>query len=210
MNSLLKCDQWERCSTRLLSTGQLAIFIKRTVPHIGSQHFFPDWIWQSGKKSWIQKFPFDKKPKLRTKSTQCTTLELPESDTNKHFFIHSCWRRLDASSCPPMHVNTLLVCDYTNVTLKRPSNDASDRRRVKSCWEAMPDLLYAQRSRWIIGRQNQRYDRSHALKRWPHASTCNPKTPWPQPIYAKHDKNKKYGRRKKVGTAMLTANNTRT
>ena len=42
------------------------------------------------------------------------------------------------------------------------------------------------------------------------ASTCNPKTPWPQPIYAKHDKNKKYGRRKKVGTAMLTANNTRT
>ena len=85
------------------------------------------------------------------------------------FFIHSCWRHLDASSCPPMHVNMLLACDYTNVTLKRPSNDASDRRRVKSCWEAMPDLLYAQRSGWIIERQNQRYDRSHALKRWLHA-----------------------------------------
>ena len=68
-----------------------------------------------------------------------------------------------------MHVNTLLVCDYTSVTLKRPSNDASDRRRVKSSWEAMPDLLYAQRSGWIIERQNQRYDKSHALKRRLHA-----------------------------------------
>ena len=89
-SSLRKCDQWERCSPRILSSVQLTIFIKRTIPHIGSQHFFPDWIWQSGKKSWVQKFPVDKKQKLRTKSTQCTTLELPESKANKKMlFSHA-------------------------------------------------------------------------------------------------------------------------
>ena len=103
-------------------------------------------------------------------SACCTTLELPELYTNTQPFIHSCWHRLDASSCTPMHVNTLL-CGYSNVTLKRPSNDASGRRRAKSCWDAMPDLLYAQRSAWIIERQNQRYDKSDALKRWLHACT---------------------------------------
>ena len=110
-------------------------------------------------KSWIQKLPVVKKQKLCTKSTHFTTLELPVSDTNNHSFIDSCWHRVNASSCTPMHVNMLLVCDYTNVTLNRPSNDASDRRRVKSCWEAMHDLLYAQRSGWIIERQNQGYDK---------------------------------------------------
>ena len=77
--------------------------------HLDPKCFGSTNIWIQ--KNWIQKLSFDKNLKLRTKSTQCTTLELPESDTNKHLFIHSCWRPLDVSSWTPMHVNMLLVRD---------------------------------------------------------------------------------------------------
>ena len=126
-----KCDHSERYSTRILSSAHPAIFIQQTTENIGSQHFFPDWIRQSGKKSWIQKYSFRKRQHFCTIGACCSTLELPKSYTNTQPFIHSCWHRLDASSYAHMHVNTL-HCDYSNVTLKRTFNDASDRRRVRS------------------------------------------------------------------------------